>query len=301
MFLFHRLWLAPLLMLGFASLPGCNETSAPISREVAAVEPTQAVTRLVSDLRDDNLPGYARHAVPPALYAQLAAAWGEDRSRWPLTELPLHGRLPGLLTTLAEPGAEKALLTVYRRQFAGAHGELRSAAATLGLFAVQYLQREGDYSTEERDHYIQLTGALSQWGKRAPLGDARQAQVAIPQLVSAARLTGLAGEGRFRELGMERSLRRLGPFFGRFKQVLVGYGLDLNAALDSVQITVAEQTGNAARLRLRYMIAGREVDAHVLAERIDGEWYLTDLVRHARAQASEPAATSGTAADRPAR
>lgn len=301
MFLFHRLWLAPLLMLGFASLPGCSETSAPKSREVAAVEPTQAVTRLVSDLRDDNLAAYARHAVPPALYARLAAAWREDRSRWPLTELPLHGRLPGLLTTLAEPGAEKALLAVYRRQFAGAHGELRSAAATLGLFAVQYLQREGDYSIAERDHYIQLTGALSQWGKRAPLGDARQAQVAIPQLVSAARLTGLAGEGRFRELGMERGLRRLGPFFGRFKQVLVGYGLDLDAALDSVQVTVAEQTGDTARLRLRYTIAGREVDAHVLAERIDGQWYLADLVRHARAQASAPAATSGTAADRPAR
>lgn len=304
MFLFHRLWLAPLLMLGFASLPGCGETPGPTSREVPAVEPSQAVQRLVRDLRNNDLPGYARHAVPPALHARLDAAWREDRSRWPLTGLPLHARLPGLLTTLAEPGAEKALLTVYRRQFAGAHGELRSAAATLGLFAVQYLQREGDYSTEERDHYIQLTGALSQWGKRAPLGDAGQAQVAIPQLVSAARLTGLAGEGRFRDLGMERSLRRLGPFFGRFKRVLVGYGLDLDAALDSVQVTVAERTADTARLRLRYTIAGREVDAHVLAERVDGQWYLADMVRHARAQASAPAApvaTVATVAERPAR
>ncbi|MGH8076508.1 MAG: hypothetical protein ACREPE_04180, partial [Lysobacter sp.] len=146
MFSFHRLW-AVTLLLGLTALPGCDrhDSVGPVGRDSAAVEPTQAVTRLVRDLRNDDLVGYARHAVPPALYAQLDAAWREDRSRWPLTELPLHGRLPGMLDTLAEPGAEKALLAMYRRQFAGAHGELQSAAATLGLFAVQFLQREGAY------------------------------------------------------------------------------------------------------------------------------------------------------------
>lgn len=290
MFSCHRHWVTPLLLLGLATLAGCKDGVAPVSREVPAMEPSQAVTRLVRDLRDDDLAGYARHAVPPALYAGLDAAWREDRSRWPLTELPLHGRLPGMLETLAEPGAEKALLAVYRRQFAGAHGELRSAAATLGLFAVQYLQQEGDYSAEERDHYIQLTGALSQWGKRAPLGDATLAKTAIPQLVSAARLTGLAGEGRMGALGMDRGLRRLAPFFARVKRVLLDYGLDLNAALDSVRVSVAEQTGDSARLRLRYRVGGREIDAHVKAERVDGQWYLTDALRHARAQAASPRA-----------
>lgn len=292
MFLFHRLWVAPLLALGFAGLSGCDDGNDPVGRVVAADRPTQAVTRLVRDLRHGDLAGYARHAVPPALHARLDAAWREGRSRWPLTELPLHARLPGLLTTLAAPGAEKTVLAAYNRQFAGAHGELRSAADTLGLFAVQTLQREGDTSDEQRDHYIQLTGALSQWGKRAPLGDARRAKAAIPQLVSAARLTGLAGrpgESRFGQLGMERSLRRLGPFFARFKRVLQGYGLDLDAALDSVRVDLAEQTGDTARVRLRYTVAGHEIDAYVRAERIDGRWYLTDALRHARAQADADA------------
>jgi hypothetical protein len=284
MFSFHRLGVA-LLVLACAAFAGCDDGVGPVRRETAAVEPAQAMTRLVHDLREDDLAGYARHAVPPALHARLDAAWREDRSRWPLTELPLHGHLPGMLTTLAAPGAEKALLAMYRRQFAGAKGELRSAAATLGMFAVQYLESEGDYSPEERDHYIQLTGALSQWGKRAPLGDAKLAQVAIPQLVSAARLTGLGAEGRFRELGMQRSLRRLGPFYSRFKRVLLDYGLDLNAALDSVQVSVVDQTADTARLQLRYTMAGKEVDAHVRAIRIDGQWYLTDAVRHAQVQA----------------
>ncbi|HEY5612178.1 MAG TPA: hypothetical protein VIK70_01160, partial [Lysobacter sp.] len=200
------------------------------------------------------------------------------------------------------PGAEKALLSTYQRQFAGAEGELRSAAATVSQFTVQYLQREGDYSDEERDHYIQLVGALSQWGKRAPLADTKRAKAAIPKLVSAARLTGLAREGSYERLGMDRSLRRLGPFFARFKQVLRDYGLDLDAALDSVRVDLAEQTGDTARLRLRYTIAGHEIDAYVRAQRIEGSWYLTDAVRHAQLQAASPAIAADPAAPaRPAR
>jgi hypothetical protein len=284
------------LLVGLALLSGCRREAAPPPAAQVPRGPTGAVLRLVRDLRQDDLAGYARHAVPPALHVQLDAAWREGRSRWPLTELPLHARLPGMLTTLATPGAEKALLATYNRQFAGADGELRSAAATVSLFAVQYLQREGDYSDEERDHYIQLVGALARWGKRAPLADARRAKLAIPQLVSAARLTGLAGEGRYAQLGMDRSLRRLGPFFARFKRVLRDYGLDLDAALDSVRVDLAEQTGDTARVRLRYTVAGQDIDAHVLAQRIGGQWYLTDAVRHARLQAAAPAGTADAVA-----
>jgi len=289
---FNRLCAAPLLLvLGLAGLTGCGPGPVPDRADIAATGPAEAVTRLVQDLRHDDLAGYARHAVPPALHAQLDAAWRQDRSRWPLTELPLHARLPGMLATLAAPGAEKTLLATYHRQFAGAEGELRSAAATVSLFALQYLQREGDYSDEERDHYTQLVGALGRWGKRAPLADARLARAAIPKLVSAARLTGLADPARYGQLGMDRSLRRLAPFFTRFKLVLRDYGLDIDAALDSVRVGVTEQVGETARVRLRYRIAGQDIDAQVRVERIDGQWYLTDAVRHARTQAAAGAAS----------
>lgn len=295
-----------LALLGLLGLSACvdGDGNGPLQRkvpELAATEPAQAVTRLVDDLRRDDLIAYARHAVPPALHARLDTAWREDRSRWPLTQLPLHDRLPGLLTLLAVPGAEKALLSTHRRQFAGADRELRSAASTLGQFTTQYLQREGDYSADERVHYIQLTGALSEWGKHAPLGDARRAKVAIPRLVSAARLTGLAGEDRFGKLGMDRSLRRLGPFFGRFKRVLTGYDLDLDAALASVRVSVSDRGADTARLRLRYTFAGRMIDAPMPVQRIDGQWYLADAVRHAQARADAPAAANPVLAAAPPR
>ena len=221
---------------------GCDRAASPF-RASAPTQPAAAVQLLVDDLRRNDLAAYARHAVPEDLHAQLALAWDEGRTVWPLTELPLDRQLGGFITTLAAPDAERRLLAAYGTQFAGAHGELRTAATTLGLFATQYVNQEAGYSPVERDHYTQLIRALSQWGQRAPLGDPARARKALPRLALAARATGLAGEDGLRRAGMERSLQRLGPFFGQLRQVARDYGLDFEPALAGVQVrlTMLEQ------------------------------------------------------------
>ncbi|KRB08117.1 hypothetical protein [Lysobacter sp. Root690] len=265
---------------------GCGPDPAPA--EPVASLPTQAVTQLVADLRRNDLAGYARHALPPELHARLETAWREGRTTWPLTELPLHDRFPTFIAALAAQNAERDLVASFRRQFAGADGELHSAARTLGVFAIQYVRSEAVYSDTERDHHAQLIGAISQWAQTTSLGDSAKGRAAIPQLVSAARATGLAAPDAFAHNGMDRSLRRLGPFVERFKQVLGGYGLDLDAALDSVDATLAEQTGDTARVRIRYQLAGEPVDAYVLVERRQQRWYLSDVLRHAQAEIEAP-------------
>ncbi|MDR7133094.1 hypothetical protein J2X06_000278 [Lysobacter niastensis] len=274
------------MLLAATVVLGACRREAPAPPEVVPGGPAEAVTQLVGDLRRNDLVSYARHAIPPTLHVRMETAWGEGRTVWPLTELPLDDRLQGFIAALAAPDAEKRLASVYDRQFAGQSRELHSAAATLGLFGVQYVRREGDYSDDERAHYAQLLTALSQWGQQAPLGDAARARKSIPQLVNAARLTGLAGADAFRRAGMERSLRRLGPFFARFKQVMEGYGLDLDEALDGVQVVVEEQTSDRARVRLNYTMAGQAIEARVDVERREGRWYLSDILRHAQAEAA---------------
>ena len=180
---------------------GCGPEPAPA--DAVPTLPAQAVTQLVSDLRHNDLAAYARHAVPPELHQRLEAAWGEGRTVWPLTELPLDDRFPSFIAALAEQDAERKLVATYRRQFAGADAELQSAAKTLGLFASQFVRSEPGYSDTERDHHAQLIEALSAWAQAAPLGDSRRAREAIPQLVSAARATGLAAPDAFAKTGME--------------------------------------------------------------------------------------------------
>ncbi|MEG3193239.1 hypothetical protein [Lysobacter sp. D1-1-M9] len=295
----HRAFAALALV---ALSAACHRNATPAA-DPASAEPTgpvEAVTRLADDLRRNDLTAYARHALPPELHARIEAAWSEGRTLWPLTELPLDRQLPGFIGSLAAPESEPALLATYQRQFAGAHRELRSAAATLGLFAAQYVRSEGDYSEVEREHYVQLIGALSQWGRQAPLGDPQRARTAIPQLAAAARLTGLTDPDAYARFGMDRSLQRLGPFFGRFKQTLVDYGLDLDAALGSIDASLLEQTGDTARVRLRYTLGTQPIDAIVRLERRDGRWYLSDALRHAEAEAGPAPEMTVSAAAAPA-
>lgn len=288
----RRLCAGALLSILAALAAGCDRADAPLFDaplfETVPGGPVEAVQQLVDDLGRNDLAAYARHAVPPDLHARLALAWSDGRSLWPLTELPLEARFQGFLSTLAAPESEQQLLAAYRTQFAGADGELRTAAMTLGLFTTQYIATAGTYGDVEREHYAQLVVALSRWGQRAPLGDPARAHLAIPQLTLAARTSGLGQPEGLRQAGMERALQRLGPFSARFEQVLAGYGLDFDGALRGMQVSLVEHRGDRARVRLQYTLAGEAVDAAVLLERRQGRWYLSDLLRRAEAEASAP-------------
>lgn len=272
---------------------GCNRGPAPETDLSAGNTPVAAVNQLVKDLRSNDLVGYAAHALPPALHQDIAIAWSEGRTTWPLSELPLSDQIPDFVIALAAPDAEKTLIASFGRQFSGAERELRTTASTLGMFATQYVERSDDYSDPEREHLTQLLAALSSWGVRAPLSNPARAKVAVPQLVAAARLTGLGTPNALQQTGMERSLARLGPLLGRLKKVLFDYGLDIDSALDGAQARLIEQTGDTAKVALAYTLSGHLVEARILLERQDGRWYLTDLVRHAEAQsrAERPADT----------
>jgi hypothetical protein len=268
-----------LLLLG-----GCKPSPAPAPATTpGTTRPAQAVRLLTAHLHDNDLVAFARDAVPPALHAQLQTAWRDGRTRWPLDELPFDDRLPALLKSLAAPGSEARLQQVFDRQFSGARAELKAAAAALGLFGAQYLDREGNYSADERAHYAQLVAAMSRWGMTAPLGDPQRARQAIPQLAAAARRTGLMTSADFAAAGMDESLRRLAPFAATLKQVLARqYRLPLDASLAGMQVALLQQTGDSARVRMRYQLGGSDIDTVVSLQRVDGRWYLEDYLRHAR-------------------
>jgi len=272
--------------LAFLLLAACDSRQAPTATAAADATPAQVVRQLTAHLRHNDFEAFARDAVPPELHAQLDVAWREGRTRWPLDELPFGSRLPGMLDSLAEPGSETRLLRIFDRQFAGATSELRSAASALGVFGTQYISNEGDYSEDERQHYAQLIAATAQWAMRAPLADRERAVAAIPKLAAAARRTGLTSKAAFRNAGIDGGLRRMGPFAATFKQVLASYGLRVDADLATLEATLQQQTGDTAEVRMRYRFAGQPIDTVVSMERIDGRWYLSDFLRHARAAAT---------------
>ncbi|QDW66828.1 hypothetical protein [Luteimonas granuli] len=271
-----------------ACRPAPPDAAVPLRSDLS--RPTLAVQALTGHMRSGDFAAFARDAVPPALHARLQDAWRAGHTRWPLDELPFSEHLPGILGALAAPDAEAALTAGFERQFAGHGREIRAAAATVGMFGVQYVSNQGDFSDHEREHYAQLVTAVAHWAARAPLSDRAQAAAAIARLAEAARAAGPTTAEGIAAAGMDASLQRLGAFSSEVRAVLAGYGLDLDAAFDSVEAGLQVQQGDKATVRLRYTLAGTAIDTVVPVERIDGRWYLSDFLRHARSAASGAAA-----------
>lgn len=294
----QRPGLAALPLIALLAVSACKREPAELAG--GASEPAAAVRQLAQHVHDNDPVGFARAAVPPAQYAQLEIAWRENRSRWPLTELPLDNQLAPLLAALAAKGSEQRLQRQFDNQFARQDRDLKAAARSLGLFGVQYVKNEGNYSPEERDHYAQIIRALSEWAGEAPLGDPQQARAAIKRLAAAARKTGLASEQDLATAGMEGSLRQLSPFFAEAKAVLDDYGLPLHTSLADLRTGLVEQKGDKATVRIHYPLAGQEIDTIASLELRDGHWYLSDYLRHVEQILAAPAPLSADASGVPA-
>ncbi len=286
-------WLAVAVLLAACQ----RDALTPPAPGADNTRPAQAVLLLTRHLHDNDLEAFARDAVPPALHRRLEVAWRAGHTRWPLEELPFHERLPALLAALSAKGSEARLQQVFDRQFSGAHAELKAAATALGLFGVQYVRHDSEFSAAEKEHYAQFIAALSRWAAQAPLGDAQRARQSLPPLARAARATGLSSDEDFSRAGMVESLRRIGSFVATGKTVLAGYGLDFDQSLDGMRATLQSQTGDSARVRMQYTLGGQPVDVMVDLERHGGRWYLSDYLRRAGAAAARPA--PAPAADTP--
>lgn len=243
--------------------------------------PAAAVRDLTAHLVANDFAAFARDAVPPELHARLDTAWRDGRTRWPLDALPLRDKHPAALAALSADGAPQALQRTFDRQFARAGGELKQTAAALGLFGVQFVEGQGDFSASERQHYAQLVTALSAWGMQAPLSDRQHAAEAIRLLTDAARTAHLASPEDFATAGMEDALHRMTGVIAAGKQALKLYGLDLDADLSALQATLQSQTGDTAKVRMQYTLAGTAIDTVVDVERRNGRWYVSDFVADA--------------------
>ena len=276
-----------LLLATLALLPaGCARDAGDGATDAAkpgADTPAEAVRGLTRHLVANDLAAFARDAVPPELHARLDTAWREGRTRWPLDELPFADRHPAMLAALSADGAAQALQRTFDRQFANAAGELRNTAATLGLFGVQYVERQGDFSESERQHFAQLVNAVSQWAITAPLSDGKRATESIRLLTAAARETQLDSPRDFSDAGIDDGLQRMSGVIVAGKQALKLYGLDLDTDLSAMRVTLQSQTGDTAKVRMTYALAGTPIDTVVDVERRDGRWYVSDFVGNAGA------------------
>lgn len=287
-----RAFVAP-LFAALLALAGCRPQEVAAPPVAQAPTPGETVRLLTTHLVDNDLAAFARDAVTPQVHAQLEEAWRAGRTRWPLDQLPFAAHLPRGMAALSAPDAEKTLLQGFDRQLANA--SLASAAEFLTVFTVQFILQQGDFSVSEREHYPQLVQAFGAWAGQAPIGDRARAQAAITTMATAAREAGLDSDEAFAQAGMAAGLQRMSKVLATGKQVLASYGFDLDSDLRGMQVQLQSQTGDIARVRMQYTLAGTPIDTIVNMERREGRWYVSDFLRHAEEAVAEPVPT-GTAA-----
>src|SRR5690606_20637057 len=132
-----------------------------------------------------------------------------------------------------------------------------------------------------------------------PVGARARAQAAIAAMTGAAREAKLDSDAAFAEAGMEQGLQRMSRVLATSRQVLSGYGLDLAADLRAMDVQLQSQTGDLARVRLQYSLAGTPIDTVVNMERRDGRWYVSDFLRHAEDAVRAPEPETGVRVDFP--
>ena len=291
----HRLLMPKLALAAMlaTAVAGCGKppASSPTAANAGCVQadtPEAAVTLVIDALRNDAPETIPCRAVPPAMQDKLELAWREDRSRWPLAELPLSSKFPAVLAALNGPAAETKLRLAFDHQFAGQTTELQSAARGLGLFAVRYIQKESSYQPDQRAHYANLIVALSDWSSHAPLGDRTLGHQAVSLLVAGASASSIHDDAGMHAAGMRGALRGLTPLYRSAKQALALYGLSLDDVLSSVEVSPKDRNGDRARVHVHYLVHGEPVDSDIAVERRDGHWYLGSMLADAEAALAPP-------------
>ena len=120
-------------------------------------------------------------------------------------------------------------------------------------------------------------------------------KIESPEEPDQARYQG--SDAALNDAGMTGSLQRLTPVFIETKATFARYGLPLDATFTDLRTGLVEQKGDTATVRIHYPLGEREIDTVVSLTRRDGQWYLTDYLRHAEAVlAAVPAPTTPPAA-----
>jgi hypothetical protein len=282
------------LLLALLGLAACRPDNT-----VAPEEPVAAVRGLATALRENDLERYARLSLPPRLYAELSA----HEAAHPVALAPVErDKYEAWLVRLRAADAETELLAAYERRLRQVEPELQAQwpmmQTTLGIFLKTVIEANDALTPAEKDHAQQLLDALLAHAQPELLVDRQRAGASIRELVATARALPADSVAALQALPPAEGRRQAGQLLASGKRLAAIYGIDLDAALAAVRVSLTSSSGDEAIARVEYPLAGRKIAFDFPLRRIDGRWYPADAVREAeqRLQVAAPAGAAITGA-----
>lgn len=293
-----------IVLLGLL-LGGCSkqEEAGPAAVEPASLDAAQTVEAQAAALRKGDLLGFLNLALPPERFQEMQARWPERIKQDPATEEEKREFAEAMAKMTAE-GAEEKLFAELEPQLAKAEAEMGAQLPLMvGMgrgFAVQAINQSEQLSGEQKQQAVQFVDAFARWIESAQPFDRERARKALASMVATARKLGIKTLDEVEAMDFETAMRKAGEVYLGVRDVLKVYGLDLDAALASVQAEVKSVEGDQAVVVVRYTLFDQPLSFETRMTRREGRWYgseaLREFERVAKAEASGGSATTAAEA-----
>jgi len=267
-----------LLSLALAAA-GVATAWAAMAAGPSVPDPAAQLEETARLFRNDDLAGLAQALVPPEQWEQAKLAYELHKLRETTPEE--REDFAEAVQRFTGPNAVDTLMAEIEPKLDEARPQAPGALMmAFGAANVAVNSPESDLTDEQRAALTSALPGVQRWATGTDFLDPVAMREALTLVTDAARGTGITQLDQLKGLTLETLLARAAPVFAAAKDAVAGYGLDLDAVADSMQVDVLANDGKDARVRITVMV----FDAPVWAEHdlalVDGRWYPKDALRH---------------------
>lgn len=264
--------LSRIALLGLLLLAGCR---APWDDGKAAQAKADAEA-IMHSLQAPDMLRYRALTLPPGQQAALARSWPAIRRQVAL-DPDEQETFNKLLTRFIEPKAEAHLQRDLNAKIKPLKSEIDSKwplmQSSLTLLLQGWIETNSQLSVSEKAHGKALVKAIIEQMPAEWLQDKDLRQRAFNQMVAIARDSGIQNYQDYNSLGYTDFHSKLANFLAGLKELGKIYGLDWNAGQQRLEVTVISQSGDTARVRIRYPLGQKWVEFPMDLIEHNGHWY----------------------------
>ncbi|MHB1589680.1 MAG: hypothetical protein ACYCUL_08705 [Metallibacterium scheffleri] len=287
---------ALLLILVLLALAACSRHAE--ETRPGGSSPQAAVADGYKLLRDNDIDGLYRHALPPADYAAMRARWGQGRDLSQFSPAD-RAQFAKMMTLLSAPGAQQLLWVEIKPKLLQARQHYQARLpAMLGMLRTMAdtgVQRSTQMTAAEKVQALTALGVLSNWAEKTDWLNPDKVYQVLGVLTSTAQKMSFHTLNEALSMPYPEAMRDVGHLWSGVKQALDVYGLSVDTILDTAQIKVLSDDGNVAVVRTTFDVLGTPVTRDNTLIKQDGRWYDRDTLLHWRAVLAKPAAAASVA------
>lgn len=261
-----------LLVLGLLMLSACRAPWDEAKAKQAELDTRQMMQSLI----EPDMHLYRERTLPPEQLEKLKQNWPAIRSKLALNAGE-QATFNKLITRFTENKAEKHLQRDLNAKIKRLSSEINSKwplmQTSLDLLMQGWVESSQQLSNAEKAHTRAIIAAVISQMPAEWLQNKALREQAFAQMVVIARDLDIDNYRQFNQLSYVQFNDKLAQLIQGLKKLGLVYGLDWNAGQAKLQVKVLEQSGNKAKVQIRYPLGKKWVEFSMDLIEQDGHWY----------------------------